>query len=104
MKEASSSRRVLVDIFGHQYNIKTDGDEDHVRRVAEFVVNRAREVMESTQTVSTVDVFIKVALSLADELLQERTLASAFKEKMAREASELVRQIDSHLKEISKGS
>ncbi len=100
MREGEGFRRVSIQILGHRYWIRTDGDEEHVREVEEYVNRRCRELMESTQTVSTLDLLIKVAISLADELLQERRASEEMRRKVAEEALELGRRIDSHLEEL----
>lgn len=102
MNQDPSLKRVPIDVLGHQYFVRTDGDEEHVRRVAQYVNTKSREIMEATQTVSTVDLFIKVAINLADELLQERSANELLRQKVAEEVQELVSEIDLHLKEVSK--
>lgn len=102
MTEAEGLRRVPIEILGHRYYIRTDRDEDHVKEVEEYVNRRSRELMEATHTVSTVDLLIKVAISLADELILERESARLFRRRVADEALELGRQIDFHLEEISR--
>lgn len=101
MNRDSSLKRVPIEVLGHQYFVRTDGDEEHVRRVAQYVNTKSREIMESTQTVSTVDLFIKVAVNLADELFKERSANQLLKQKMAEEVRGLISEIDSHLKEVS---
>lgn len=101
MTEATFFKRVSIEVLGHKYFVRTDGDEEHVRRVAEYVNLKSREVMEATHTISTVDLFIKVAINLADELLQERSASELLRRKMAEEAQALIREIDAHLEQVS---
>lgn len=101
MTEHSSLKRVPIQVLGHQYFVRTDGEEEHVRRVADYVNAKSKELMEATQTVSTVDLFIKVAINLADELFRERSANQALREKMVEEVQDLIRGIDLHLKEVS---
>ncbi len=101
MKQDSSLKRVPIEVLGHQYFVRTDGDEEHVRRVADYVNNKSKEIMEATHTISTVDLFIKVAINLADELLQERSAREMLREQVAQEVQDLIRGIDLHLKEVS---
>jgi cell division protein ZapA (FtsZ GTPase activity inhibitor) len=90
-------RRVTIDILGHQYSIKTDGNEEYVQRIADYVNAKTREVMEATQTVSTVDLFIKVAVNLTDELLQERAAKIAFHRSLEEETKRIIGEIEAHL-------
>ncbi len=63
------SGRVDVEIFGKVYTIRGDKDPDYVRRVAEFVDRKMREISEVTDTVSTARIAILACLNIADELL-----------------------------------
>ncbi|MGQ9858262.1 MAG: cell division protein ZapA [Thermodesulfobacteriota bacterium] len=97
MTEAASLKRVPVDVLGHRYFVRTDGDEEQIRQVAEYVNKKSREVMETSGTVNTVDLLIKVAMNLADELFKERSASEALRQRMAQEAQELIREIEAHL-------
>ena len=90
-------KSVTIDILGHQYSIKTDGDEAHIQRIADYVNIKSREVMEATHTVSTVDLVLKVAINLADELFQERAAKEAVCRVVEEESRQLICEIASHL-------
>jgi cell division protein ZapA (FtsZ GTPase activity inhibitor) len=98
-------QRITIDIMGHQYSVKTDGDAAYVQRIAEYVNSKSREVMEATQTVSTLDVVMKVAINLADELFQERATKESFLRSVEEESRQLIREIDQQLEgSISDGN
>ncbi len=63
------SGRVDVEIFGKVYTVRGDKDPDYVRRVAEFVDRKMREISEVTDTVSTARIAILACLNIADEFL-----------------------------------
>lgn len=90
-------KRITIDILGHQYSIKTDGKEEHVQKIADYVNAKSKEVMEATKTVSTLDVVIKVAISLADELFQERADREALYRSVEQQSRQLIREIQSQL-------
>jgi cell division protein ZapA (FtsZ GTPase activity inhibitor) len=90
-------KRVNIDILGHQFAIKTDGDERYVQRIAEYLNAKSREVMEATHTVSTLDLFIKVAINLTDELFQERVAKEEFYRSVAEETRQVIREIEAQL-------
>jgi cell division protein ZapA (FtsZ GTPase activity inhibitor) len=90
-------KRVNINIMGHQYSIRTDGDEAYIQEIADYVSAKSREVMEATQTVNTLDVFIKVAINLADELMQERAARESFRLSVQEASRELVQEIAAHL-------
>jgi cell division protein ZapA len=61
--------RVDVEIFGKVYTVRGDKDPDYVRRVAEFVDRKMREIAQVTDTVSTSRIAILASLNIADELM-----------------------------------
>ncbi|UCG38130.1 MAG: cell division protein ZapA [bacterium] len=61
--------RVDVEIFGKVYTVRGDKDPEYVRRVAEFVDRKMREISQVTDTVSTSRIAILACLNIADELM-----------------------------------
>ncbi|HTV57326.1 MAG TPA: cell division protein ZapA [Verrucomicrobiae bacterium] len=57
-----------VEIFNQTYNVAAGDDEDRVRKLAEYVDARMREVSEATRTVDSVKVAVLAALNIADEM------------------------------------
>jgi cell division protein ZapA (FtsZ GTPase activity inhibitor) len=90
-------KRVTIDILGHQYSVKTDGDEQYIQRIADYVNAKSREVMEATHTVTTLDLVMKVAINLADELFQERSRREALYRKVEEESRLMSQEISAHL-------
>jgi len=68
----SGKRSVAVRIAGHDYKIRSDVDEDWLRRVAEYVDRAMQRVREGTGTVDSVDVAVLTCLNLAREILTLR--------------------------------
>jgi len=67
--------RVDVEIFGKVYTVRGEKDPEYVRRVAEYVDRKMREISQVTDTVSTSRIAILAALNIADEFfaLMEET-------------------------------
>lgn len=63
---------VIVKIFGEEYPITSAGDPDHIRRVADFVDTRMREVAQVSRSKAKDKVAILTALSIASELVEKR--------------------------------
>ena len=59
-----------VEINGHRYPLRTDGDEEYVRSLAAYVDRKIREVSQSTPTVDSLKLAILAALNIADEYFQ----------------------------------
>ena len=65
-------RSVAVSILGHEYRIRSDADEQFVRRVAALVDDTMARIRERTQTVDSLDLAVLAAVNLANDLLIER--------------------------------
>ncbi len=63
-----------INIYGTEYPIKSDAetDSEYIRRVAEYVDQKMREIDQSTQAKSSLKVAILAALNITDELFQEK--------------------------------
>ena len=85
--------RVDVEIFGKVYTVRGDKDPDYVRRVAEFVDRKMREIAQVTDTVSTSRIAILASLNIADELMTMLEDTEELKSRMA----DLTRHIEKSL-------
>ena len=66
----AADKRLVVEIFGEQFPLKTDGDEAHVRRVAAKVDRRIRELARKTSGIPGLRLGILAALQFAEEYSQ----------------------------------
>ena len=64
--------RVQVEIFGQAYNIKGGNDSAYTRELAAYVDGKMREIEKGTGTVDPLRVAILTAMTIADQLYQER--------------------------------
>jgi cell division protein ZapA len=87
------SGRVDVEIFGKVYTVRGDKDPDYVRRVAEFVDRKMREIAQVTDTVSTSRIAILACLNVADELMAMLEESEEIKTRMRN----LTRRIEENL-------
>jgi cell division protein ZapA (FtsZ GTPase activity inhibitor) len=65
-------RSIPVQILGQEYRIRSDGDEDLVRRAAALVDETMARVRSRTGTVDTQSVAVLAALNIANHLLVSR--------------------------------
>lgn len=75
--------KIVVDIFGEQYPLKTDADASYVKQLAAFVDAQMKSVSRSTKSLSGMRIGILAALQIADHYL-----------KMKQDYEELVALID----------
>jgi len=85
--------RVDVEIFGKVYTVRGDKDLEYVRRVAEFVDRKMREISQVTETVSTSRIAILASLNIADELMTLLEESEHLKSRM----KELTQRIETSL-------
>ena len=57
-----------VSILDQKFVLKTENDENHVKRVADFVNKIMHNIKQSSQTISTQNVAILGALNIAEEM------------------------------------
>ena len=63
---------VQVEIFGQVYNIKGQGNPEHIRELAAFIDAKMKEVQKGTGTVDPHRIAILTALMITDELYRLR--------------------------------
>ncbi|MEK6600441.1 MAG: cell division protein ZapA, partial [Candidatus Binatota bacterium] len=60
-------KAVDVEIMGERFTVRSDGDENYVRKVAGYVDGKMQEVMKTTRPVAKSSVAMLAALNIADE-------------------------------------
>jgi len=88
------SGRVDVEIFGKVYTVRGDKDPDYVRRVAEFVDRKMREIEQVTDTVSTSRIAILASLNIADELMTMLEEAEELRTRMKKLTEQIEETLD----------
>ena len=87
-----------VNIFGHDYTVKTDADSEYIQKIANYVDEKMGEIMRNTKTVSTLNVAILAALNIADDFFKEVQKREELITEVEHRSEELVKTIDSQLK------
>jgi len=63
---------IEVVILGQRYTIKGDADEEYIRKLADYVDGKMKEVLEMAPNTSPLKASILAALNIADELHRQR--------------------------------
>ena len=84
-------RQVTVNIAGQKYALRSDGDDESVKKLASFVDARIRDIQRQTRTADTQAVATLAALQIAEELFGEREAGAALKKKI-RDRSQAILQ------------
>ena len=66
----AESPTIKVEIYDQAYTVRSDGDPEYLKQLAEYVDQRMREISSGTLTVDSRKVAILAALYIADELHQ----------------------------------
>src|SRR5256714_6317307 len=96
--DANASPTIRVDIYDQSYTVRSDGDPDYLKQLAEYVDRRMREISSGTLTVDSRKVAILAALYIADELHQLRRSHEAADEQLATRSAECADMLDRLLK------
>ncbi|HEX9654158.1 MAG TPA: cell division protein ZapA [bacterium] len=88
-----------INIYGTEYPIKSDAETDteYIRRVADYVDKKMREIDQTTQSKSSLKVAILAALNITDELFQERGMKNSLVAEMEGKIKSLQGLLDSTL-------
>src|SRR5438552_16254735 len=86
--DAAASPTIKVEIYDQAYTVRSDGDPDYLKELAEYVDQRMREISSGTLTVDSRKVAILAALYIADELHQLRKLHEQADVQLARRRPE----------------
>ena len=96
--DVAASPTIKVEIYDQAYTVRSDGDPDYLKGLADYVDQRMREISSGTHTVDSRKVAILAALYIADELHQLRKLQEQADEQLATRSSECSEMLDRLLK------
>ncbi|MCD6375461.1 MAG: cell division protein ZapA [Caldisericaceae bacterium] len=85
--------QIRVNIFGSEYTLVSDNDENYVREIAQYIDQKMREIDKTQSIKSTVKIAILAALNIADELFQERLYRQKLLSQLDEEAKQLNREL-----------
>jgi cell division protein ZapA len=77
--------RITVEIYDQTYHLQGGPDPEYVKRLAEVLDEKMREIADATQTVDSLKVAVLAALTMADEVArlkeENQTLSAMLTEK-----------------------
>ena len=89
---------IRVEIYNQTYNIRSDGDDEYIVQLAEYVDSKMREISSHTFTVDSLKVAILAALHIADEYHQLKKNLESNDAQLASRSSECAEMLDRVLK------
>jgi cell division protein ZapA len=97
-KAEAAAQSIRVEIYNQTYNIRSDGDNDYIMRLAEYVDFKMREISSGTLTVDSLKVAILAALHIADEFHQLKNQQEQSDAQLASRSAECSEMLDRVLK------
>src|SRR3982750_4991321 len=99
MKNRNESEQTIrVEIYNQTYSIRSDGDNEYIMHLAEYVDSKMREISSGTLTVDSLKVAILAALHIADEFYQLKHAQAQSDAQLAVRSSECSAMLDRVLK------
>ena len=96
--EQASEQTIRVEIYNQTYSIRSDGDNEYIFDLAEYVDRKMREISSGTLTVDSLKVAILAALHIADEFYQLKNAQAQSDAQLAVRSSECSELLDRILK------
>lgn len=97
-KSESPEQSVRVEIYNQTYSIRSDGDNEYIMNIAEYVDRKMREISSGTFTVDSLKVAILAALHIADEFHQLKMQQRQADSQLASRSAECAEMLDRVLK------
>ena len=94
---------VPVEIYGHAYNLRGEGDTAYINGLAEFVDQKMREIADQTATIDSLKVAILAALNIADQHFQFKSAETEHHQTVSERMGRLVGILDRDIIESTQG-
>lgn len=98
-KTSGAAQSIRVEIYNQTYNIRSDGDDEYIMRLAEYVDSKMREISSGTLTVDSLKVAILAALHIADEYHRLKMAQEQSDQQLASRSAECAEMLDRVLKQ-----
>lgn len=87
---------VKIEVFGQEYSIKSDdGDEDHLKRIAQYVNEKIKDILSNTEVTTRFNVAILAALNVAHDYFSLKEDHEKLIEAIESRSKKLIQYIDS---------
>ena len=90
---------IRVEIYNQTYSIRSDGDNEYIMDLAEYVDRKMRDIASGTLTVDSLKVAILAALHIADEFYQLKMQQQQVDAQLASRSAECTQMLDRVLKQ-----
>lgn len=94
----NNEQTIRVEIYNQTYSIRSDGDNEYIVELADYVDRKMREISSGTLTVDSLKVAILAALHIADEYYQLKHSQALTDAQLASRSAECAEMLDRVLK------
>ena len=92
------SNQVQISIFGQEYSVKAPADSDYIKKIAEYLDDKMREVQSGFSTTqSSTRIAILAGMNITDELFTARQSDELDSTEVEEKISSLIELIDDSL-------
>ena len=92
------SNQVQISIFGQEYSVKAPADPDYIKKIAEYLDDKMREVQSGFSTTqSSTRIAILAGMNITDELFTARQSDESDSTEFEEKISSLIELIDDSL-------
>ncbi len=88
---------IEVSILGRRIPLKNTGDEEYIRKVAEYVRDKVEEIQRQVPNATETNIAVLAALNIADELFSATEKQKETYNRIDHYCSELIEFIDTKL-------
>ena len=95
---SEESNQVKISIFGQEYSVKAPADETYIKKIAEYLDEKMREVQSGFSTTqSSTRIAILAGMNITDELFTAKQAGESDSSEAEEKISSLIELIDESL-------
>ena len=95
---SEESNQVQISIFGQEYSVKAPADPDYIKKIAEYLDEKMREVQSGFSTTqSSTRIAILAGMNITDELFNSRQSGESDNTHAEQKISSLIELIEESL-------
>jgi len=91
-------KRFDIRVIGQEFSVLSDKGDEYVSKIVQHINERAKEIGDASEDVTTSDIAILVALNIAEELFRVRGEKEDLRSRFEDEIGELISYIDKESK------
>ena len=92
---SDDNNKVQISIFGQEYSVKAPADPEYIKKIAQYLDEKMREVQSGfTTTQSSTRIAILAGMNITDELFNTRQSGDSENSDIEQKISSLIELID----------